>query len=290
MATNRKALERQRQEKVEYDWGTLWPHYHKEKMNWATGFRTKGDVDILFLSGSTGRDPFEDGPCRTPDEERAGKGKVVGGIKEQTRQTLEDIKNSLELMGATLKHIVMFRYFLKRREDVFDMRDEMYKFFEDNEPDLRAHPRPATLIRGVGIDLPDMLVEIEAWPAVPRKNKSAFCPLEDRQSGTWRRSFAEDVVPRTSLYHSIHRGKACAGSACASRAWCSSRGNRHLAKSQEARRLIEVGIHDAGALLLTNSMLPGTAREPVQIMRGAHSRQLSRIRISWRRPKKRCWQ
>ena len=48
MATNRKALELQRQEKVEYDWGTLWPHYHKEKMNWATGFRTKGDVDILF--------------------------------------------------------------------------------------------------------------------------------------------------------------------------------------------------------------------------------------------------
>ena len=100
---------------------------------------------------------------------KAGKGKVVGGIKEQTRQTLEDIKNSLELMGATLKHIVMFRYFLKRREDVFDMRDEMYKFFEENEPDLRAHPRPATLIRGVGIDLPDMLIEIEAWAAVPRK-------------------------------------------------------------------------------------------------------------------------
>jgi enamine deaminase RidA (YjgF/YER057c/UK114 family) len=169
MATNQKALERQAQEKVEYDWGTLWPHYHKEKMNWATGFRTKGDVDILFLSGSTGRDPFEDGPCRTPDEERAGKGKVVGGIKEQTRQTLEDINNSLELMGATLKHIVMFRYFLKRREDVFDMRDEMYKFFEEHEPDLRAHPRPATLLRDVGVDLPDMLVEIEAWAVVPRK-------------------------------------------------------------------------------------------------------------------------
>ena len=169
MAINSKAFEQQQQEKVEYDWGTLWPKYHKEKMNWATGFRTKGDVDILFLSGSTGRDPFEDGPCRTPDEERAGKGKVVGGIKEQTRQTLEDIKVSLEQMGATLKHIVMFRYFLKRREDVFDMRDEMYRFFEENEPDLRAHPRPATLIRGVGIDLPDMLVEIEAWAVVPRK-------------------------------------------------------------------------------------------------------------------------
>ncbi len=168
MATNKEAVKRENEEKVEYDWGTLWPHYHKEKMNWATGFRTRGDVDILFLSGSTGRHPFEDAPCRTPDQERAGRGKVVGGIKEQTRQCLEDIKNNLEMMGATLKNIVMFRYFLKRREDVFDMRDEMYSFFEKNEPDLREHPRPATLLRGVGIDLPDMLIEIEAWAVVPR--------------------------------------------------------------------------------------------------------------------------
>jgi hypothetical protein len=51
---------------------------------------------------------------------------------------------------------------------VFDMRDEMYAFFEEFEPDLRAHPRPATLLRGVGIDLPDMLIEIEAWAVVPR--------------------------------------------------------------------------------------------------------------------------
>ena len=84
MATNEEAVKRQEAEKTEYDWGTLWPHYHKERMNWATGFRTRGDVDILFLSGSTGRDPFEDAPCREPNEERAGRGKVVGGIKEQT--------------------------------------------------------------------------------------------------------------------------------------------------------------------------------------------------------------
>jgi len=55
MAQNPEALAKQKAEKVEYEWGTLWPHYHKEKMNWATGFRTRGDVDILFLSGSTGR-------------------------------------------------------------------------------------------------------------------------------------------------------------------------------------------------------------------------------------------
>ena len=51
MATNPQALEQGKKGKVEYEWGTLWPHYHKVKMNWAGGFRTKGDVDILFLSG-----------------------------------------------------------------------------------------------------------------------------------------------------------------------------------------------------------------------------------------------
>jgi len=112
---------------------------------------------------------FTDAPCRTPEEERAGRGTVVGGIKEQTRQCLEEIKANLEMMGASLKNVVMFRYFLRRREDVFDMREEMYKFFEEHEPDLRAHPRPATLLRDVGIDLPDMRVEIEAWAVVPRQ-------------------------------------------------------------------------------------------------------------------------
>ncbi len=169
MAISPEERARKEQQKVEYEWGTLWPQYHSEKMNWGKGFRTKGDVDILFLGGSTGRDPLRDAPCRTPEEERAGKGKVVGGIKEQTRATLMEIKNSVEIMGGTLKNIVFFRYFLRRREDVFDMRDEMYRFFKEFEPDLFEHPRPATLLRDVGIDLPDMLVEIEAWAVVPRK-------------------------------------------------------------------------------------------------------------------------
>lgn len=172
MASNPESIKRQKDERVDYDWGSLWPHYHKERMNWATGFRTRGDVDILFLSGSTGRDPFNDAPNRSRDEEESGRGKVVGGIREQTRQCLDDIRDNLELMGASLKNIVMFRYFLTRREDVFDMRDVMYAFFEEFEPDLRVHPRPATLLRGVGIDLPEMLIEIEAWAVVPRDTQT----------------------------------------------------------------------------------------------------------------------
>lgn len=71
MATNPNALELAKQGKVEYDWGTLWPHYHKEKMNWGGGFKTKGDVDILFLSGRRGGTPLR--ICRAGLPRRSGR-------------------------------------------------------------------------------------------------------------------------------------------------------------------------------------------------------------------------
>ena len=154
MATNQKALERQEQEKVEYDWGTLWPHYHKEKMNWATGFRTKGDVDILFLSGSTGRDPFEDGPCRTPEEERAGKGKVVGGIKEQTTRVLENIKALLNAAGADFSHVARTTVFMIDLGE-FAAMNEIYATRVGDRPPARSTFQVAALPSGA-------LVEIEA--------------------------------------------------------------------------------------------------------------------------------
>lgn len=42
-----------------------------------------------------------------------------------------------------------------------------------------------------------------------------------------------------------------------------------FAKTQEARRLIEVGIHDMSSLFLTYALPPGTPKEPLQIMRQA---------------------
>lgn len=172
MVTNPQAREREEREKVEYEWGTLWPHYHKEKMNWATGIRTKGDFDLLICSGSTGRHPFEDAPRFNAKYEYTpgvGAGKVVGGLREQTRQCLMDIKNNLDTMGASLKNIVMFRWYLVAGQDVYEMRNEAYKFYKEFEPDLIEHFRPGTFIRVAGLDLPEMLVEVEAWAVAPRK-------------------------------------------------------------------------------------------------------------------------
>ncbi len=168
MITNPEAREKERKGKVEYEWGTLWPHYHKDKQSWATGIRTRGDVDILFLSGETGRNPLQDmNPLNVQDEKRTS---VVGGIREQTRQCLWAIKGDLEMMGASLKNIAMIHWFVRKREDIYAMRDERDRFFAEFEPDLLENPRSGTLMCEVGLFLPEMLVEIEVLAVVPRKD------------------------------------------------------------------------------------------------------------------------
>jgi enamine deaminase RidA (YjgF/YER057c/UK114 family) len=165
--TNPAARERERKEKVEYEWATLWPHYHKDQQTWATGIRTKGDVDLILLAGETGRDPFQDQNPNTRSEE--ARTRVVGGIKEQTWQCLWAIKGNLEMMGASLKNVVYIRWFVKNRADLYAMREARDEFFRKYEPDLLKNPRAGTLLVDIGLFLPEMLVEIEAWAAVPRK-------------------------------------------------------------------------------------------------------------------------
>ena len=165
--TNPDARARERKEKVEYEWATLWPHYHKDQQTWATGIRTKGDVDLLLLSGETGRDPFEDLNPRSASDQKNTR--VVGGIKEQTWQCLWAIKGNVEMMGGSLKNIVFLRWFVKNRADIYPMREERDRFFAKYEPDLVHNPRAGTLLCDIGLMLPEMLVEIEAWAAVPRK-------------------------------------------------------------------------------------------------------------------------
>lgn len=160
-------------EPVQYPWGKLYPYSHKEKMNWATAFVTEGDVDIIFMSGQTGRDPLRDRPARNCLDELGEGGVVVSmDIKEQTTQCLKSIKKGLEDVGASLENIVMFRYYLVHPHHVWGFRQAFHDFFMEHCPDIVNNPRCATLLRGVGLDLPGkMLVEIEAWAVRPRKKK-----------------------------------------------------------------------------------------------------------------------
>jgi len=150
---------------VDYPVFTVHPYYHKlERMPWAGATVIQMDkVDkMIWLSGATGRDPDTDREPRTWDEERAGVGKVVGDVTAQTIATWTRIKEILEETGATLNDIGFIYYYLVRRDDWWDMWHAQEEFFKEHCPDLLENPRAATLLKVVQLDLPGMLIEIEA--------------------------------------------------------------------------------------------------------------------------------
>jgi len=65
-------------------------------------------------------------------------GKVVeGGIKEQTRRVLENVKAILEAAGSSLDRVVKVNVYLKRAED-FAAMNEVYSQYFPKEPPART--------------------------------------------------------------------------------------------------------------------------------------------------------
>ena len=162
-----------RSEPVAYPAFTVHPYYHKlERMPWAAASVIEMDkVDkFIWLSGATGRNPDTDREPRTWDEERQGVGKVVGGVKEQTIAVWTRIKEILDEVGAGLDDITFIYYYLVNRDDWWDMWHAQAEFFEQNCPGLLENPRAATLLKDVQLDLPNMLIEIEAVAVTAKDN------------------------------------------------------------------------------------------------------------------------
>lgn len=152
---------------------TLFPFFHKQgKMPWAAAAVVDmSRLDkLIFLSGQTGRDPETDRRPNTWEEEHAGVGKVVGGIKEQTTAAWYRIKETLDGLGARLEDIIFIKYYLVHRDDYWDMREATNAFFREHAPDLAENVRASTLLRGVGLALPEMRVEIEVIAATGKKS------------------------------------------------------------------------------------------------------------------------
>lgn len=77
-----------------------------------------------------------------------------GGIKEQTRQVMENIKAVLEASGSSMKDVVKTNVYLKNTED-FGGMNEIFKAYFPNDP-------PARVTVGVKLPLPELLIEIDA--------------------------------------------------------------------------------------------------------------------------------
>ena len=78
---------------------------------------------------------------------------VEGGIKEQTRQSLSNVKAILEEAGLTMNHVVKTSVFLADMSDFADMNAVYAEFFSEPYP-ARSAVAVKTLPKGA-------LVEIE---------------------------------------------------------------------------------------------------------------------------------
>ena len=159
-------------EAKQYPAFTVYPFYHESGcMPWAAAVTIHMDnlKDIILCGGHTGRDPENDKQPASIEEEKAGVGKVVGGIREQMVAAWTRIKESLEGAGGRLEDIVSVSLFIKRREDWYKAKLAMLEWQRENCPELIEKPRAGVLIRESELDLPGMLVEIEVLAAVPKR-------------------------------------------------------------------------------------------------------------------------
>ena len=102
--------------------------------------------NILYLSGQIGTVP--------------GVGLAPGGIGAETRQTLENIKSTLETLGSSMAHVFKCTVFLKDIADYAPMNEAYAPFFL-NEPPARS------TVAGSGLAL-GALVEIECMALAGR--------------------------------------------------------------------------------------------------------------------------
>ncbi len=98
--------------------------------------------EFLFLAMQTPMKP--DGTSK----EFVGK-----DIKEQTRQTLTNIKQLLESAGSSLENVVKVTAYLSKSED-FSGMNEVYREFFQQEP-------PARSVAKLGIEIPNLMVAFD---------------------------------------------------------------------------------------------------------------------------------
>ena len=103
--------------------------------------------NMLYLSGQIGTKP---GTIEL----------VEGGIRAETRQTLENIRTVLDYAGSSLDHIVKCTIFLADIGD-YQAMNEVYRTYFPTDPPARS------TVAGSGLAL-GARVEIECMALVPR--------------------------------------------------------------------------------------------------------------------------
>jgi enamine deaminase RidA (YjgF/YER057c/UK114 family) len=131
-------------------------HYGGDQMPWAE-YVTAGK--IVFLSGAEGRDMSkkQEYPDGEPPESP-----VYEGVEAQTRGCLSKIVERVVKAGSKPENIAVINYYVTDRANWPAVWQTCQAFWDENCPDINERPRAGTLLVNVGLDRPDMLIEIEA--------------------------------------------------------------------------------------------------------------------------------
>jgi len=111
--------------------------------------------NIVYVSGMTAQDP-EVGSCLTYT------------MEDQMWVCLTKMKKTLEEAGSCLENVFKTFIFAKDIKDYPVMRATELKFYQENAPDLVAHPAASTFME-VGLARPEFLVEIECIAVINKK-------------------------------------------------------------------------------------------------------------------------
>ena len=95
--------------------------------------------NFIFISGQIPFDP------------ETGK-MIEGAVKDQTEQSLKNVKAILEAAGATLDNVVKCTVFLKDMSTFSDMNEVYALFFKENPP-ARAAVEVARLPKDVDVEI-----------------------------------------------------------------------------------------------------------------------------------------
>ena len=95
--------------------------------------------DVLFLSGQIG-------------VQRGSRELVPGGIAEETRQTLENIKAVLEYAGSSMDRVVKCTVFLADMAD-YALMNTVYASFFPTDPPARSALGTAGLALGAAVEI-----------------------------------------------------------------------------------------------------------------------------------------